>query len=196
MKNILVLGAAGQIAQQSIHLFLEELGVNLTLALRNAKRFSHFVNNPRIKLVEADVRDKDVLSDLMHNQDVVYANLSGDMASHARNVVRAMQECELKRLVFVTSMGVYDEVPGEHFGSILQPYRDATRIVEASGLDYTIIRPAWLNNRNEINYGTTEKGEVFINPDATVSRKSVADLIVNVALNNSHIGASLGVHQR
>ncbi|MCL1076235.1 NAD(P)H-binding protein [Shewanella dokdonensis] len=196
MRNILILGAAGQIAQQAIYLFLEELGVKLTLVLRNAKRYSYFANNPRIRLVEADVCNNGVLPQLMQHQDVVYANLSGDMANHARNVVAAMQVSGLKRLIFITSMGVYDEVPGEYFGSVLQPYRDATNIVEASELDYTIIRPAWLNNRDDINYDITQKGETFIHPDATVSRRSVADLVVKVALNNSHIGASLGVHQR
>lgn len=196
MRNILILGAAGQIAQQAIHLFLEEVGVRLTLVLRNAQRYSYFANNPRIKLVEADVRDHAVLQQVMHNQDVVYANLSGDMASHAHNVVAAMQANELQRLIFITSMGVHDEVPGDPLGSILQPYREATQIVEASELDYTIIRPAWLNSRDEIRYGITQKGETFIHSDATVSRKSVADLVVKAALNNSHIGASLGVHRR
>ncbi|MCH1919867.1 NAD(P)H-binding protein [Shewanella sp. A3A] len=196
MRNILILGAAGQIARQAIHLFLEEIGVKLTLVLRNAKRYSFFANNPRIKLVEADVRDIGVLQQLMHNQEVVYANLSGDMAGHAHNVVAAMQANELRRLIFITSMGVYDEVPGDPLGSILQPYREATQIIEASALDYTILRPAWLNDRDDINYGITQKGETFIHPEATVSRRSVADLVVKAALNHSHIGASLGVHRR
>ncbi len=196
MRNILILGAAGQIAQQAIHLFLEELGVRLTLVLRNAQRLHHFANNPRIRLVEADVRDHEVLQQLVSQHEVVYANLSGDMASHARNLVAAMTANQLQRLIFVSSMGVHDEVPDEHFGTVLQPYRDATQIIEDSELDYTIIRPAWLNNRDEIRYGITQKGELFVHPDATVSCKSVADVIVRAALNHSHIRQSLGVHQR
>ncbi|KFZ38443.1 NAD-dependent dehydratase [Shewanella mangrovi] len=196
MRHILILGAAGQIAQQAVHLFLEALDVKLTLVLRNAQRLAHLGGHPRVQLIEADIRDQQLLAALMDKQDTVYANLAGDMAAHAQKVVRAMTEAEVKRLIFVTSMGVYDEVLGESFGSILQPYRDATRIVEASNLDYTILRPAWLNNRNEISYGITQKGEDFVNADATVSRKSVADLIVKSALNNVHIRESLGVHQR
>lgn len=68
-------------------------------------------------------------------------------------------------------------------GSILDPYRQSAEVVEASDLDYTIIRPAWLNDRDEIAYGTTAKGEPFANADAYVSRKSVADLIVRLAQN-------------
>ena len=40
-------------------------------------------------------------------------------------------------------MGIYDEIPGERHGSILDHYRNAASIIEASGLDYTILRPAW-----------------------------------------------------
>ena len=85
---------------------------------------------------------------------------------------------------------------GEHHGSILDSYRKATSIIEASDLDYTILRPAWLNNRDEIAYGTTQKGEPFKNASGVVSRKSVADLVVKLAmtpgLESRH---SLGVHR-
>jgi uncharacterized protein YbjT (DUF2867 family) len=69
-------------------------------------------------------------------------------------------------------------------------------VIERSDLDYTIIRPAWLNNKDEIAYGTTEKGEPFANPRAVVSRKSVADLVVKLALTpNVGVRNSLGVHK-
>lgn len=93
-------------------------------------------------------------------------------------------------------MGIYDEVPGQRYKSVLDPYRDAAQIIEQSDLDYTIIRPEWLNNKDEIDYGTTQKGEPFANPQATVSRKSVADLVVKLATTpDFEIGSSLGVHK-
>jgi hypothetical protein len=87
----------------------------------------------------------------MAGQDVVYANLAGELEQQARCIVAAMRNTGLKRLIFISSMGIYDEVPGEHHGATLDPYRKSVGIIEASGLDYTIIRPAWLNNRDEIN---------------------------------------------
>ena len=80
-----------------------------------------------------------------------------------------LQETGINRLVFISSMGIYDEIPGERHGSILDPYRHAARVIEASDLDFTILRPAWLDNRNEITYGTTQKGEPFKNAAAVVS---------------------------
>ncbi len=86
-------------------------------------------------------------------------------------------------------------MPGERHGSILDPYRNAVRVIEASDLDYTIIRPAWLNDRDEIAYGTTHKGDPFVNSDATVSRKSVADLVVKlVTTQDIGLRGSLGLH--
>ncbi|WP_152667956.1 aldo/keto reductase, partial [Aneurinibacillus tyrosinisolvens] len=43
-------------------------------------------------------------------------------------------------------MGIYDEVPGERYSSILDPYRKSAEIIEASDLDYTILRPGWFTN--------------------------------------------------
>ena len=39
-------------------------------------------------------------------------------------------------------MGIYDEVPGETYGAVLNPYRESVKVIEASDLDYTVIRPA------------------------------------------------------
>ena len=58
----------------------------------------------------------------MAGQDVVYANLAGELEQQARCIVRAMEKTGVKRLIFVSSMGIYEEVPNERFGSILDPY--------------------------------------------------------------------------
>ena len=77
-----------------------------------------------------------------------------------------------------------------------RPYREAADVIEASDLDYTILRPAWLNDRDDVDYGTTRKGEPFENADAVVSRKSVAELVVRLATTpDLHVRESLGVHK-
>jgi uncharacterized protein YbjT (DUF2867 family) len=131
----------------------------------------------------------------MQGQDVVYANLSGDMEKQARAIVAAMDKAGVHRLIFICSTGNYDEVPGERHGSILDPYRRSAAVVESSDLDYTIIRPAWLSDDDKIAYGTTVKGERFANAGAHVSRRSVADLIVKLAITRRFgVRESIGVH--
>jgi uncharacterized protein YbjT (DUF2867 family) len=195
--NILILGANGQIARVATDLFLADTDVQLTLYLRRAARLQARAQTPRVRLVEGDVLDQAALAAAMAGQDVVYANLNGDLANQARTIVETMQAAGPRRLIFVSSMGIYDEVPGQSHGAVLDPYRDAARIIEASDLDYTIVRPAWLNDRDEVAYGTTRKGQPFANADQSVSRKSVADLIVKLATSPGlHVHASLGVHKR
>ena len=196
MTKVLILGAHGQIARVAIDLFLKETDVQLTLYLRNAKRLKAPGHADRVRVVEGDVLDVNTLTAAMVGQDVVYANLAGQLEQQARCIVQAMKETGVKRLIFISSMGIYDEIPGEPHGSILDPYRNAARVIEASDLDFTILRPAWLNNHNEIAYGTTQKGEPFENAAAVVSRKSVADLVVKLATTPGlEIRRSLGVHK-
>jgi uncharacterized protein YbjT (DUF2867 family) len=196
LSDILILGAYGQIARVATDLFLKQTDARLTLYLRKAERLKPSGYEDRVRIVEGDVLDMKTLEAAMSGQDVVYANLAGKLEQQARCIVKAMDATGAKRLIFISSMSVYDEIPGERHGSIPDPYRKATSIIEASDLDYTILRPAWLDNRDEIAYGTTQKGEPFKNASEVVSRKSVADLVVKLAmtpgLESRH---SLGVHK-
>jgi uncharacterized protein YbjT (DUF2867 family) len=192
--KILILGANGQIARVVTKLVLERTSAQLTLYLRNASRLKSFPND-RVKVIEGNVLDREQLQAAMEGHDTVYANLSGKMEEMAVNIVQAMHATGIKKIVFVSSMGIYGEVPGKQYGEVLEPYRQSADVIEASDLDYTIIRPAWLNDKDEIAYGTTQKDETFKNGNQTVSRKSVADLIVNIATNSElESRKSLGVH--
>jgi uncharacterized protein YbjT (DUF2867 family) len=194
-KNILILGAAGQVARSAIDQFLKQTDVLLTLYLRRAKRLSG-LQSDRVRVVEGDLLDLDALQAAMQGQDVVYANLAGQLEKQARNIVKAMDVARVKRLIFISSMGIYDEIPGERHGSILDPYRKSAAIIEASDLDYTILRPEWMNDEDEVDYETTQKGELFKNPKAVVSRKSVADFVVRLAtVSELEIRRSLGVNK-
>lgn len=196
MTNVLILGAHGQIARVATRLFLDQPDVRLTLYLRNARRLISAAGNDRVRLVEGDVLDAKTLEGAMPGQDVVYANLSGKMEEQARLIVQAMAKHGVKRLIFVSSMGIYDEIPRESWSSALGPYRKSAEVVESSNLDYTVVRPAWLNDDDEIDYGTTQKGEPFKNPSGVVSRKSVADLVVKLATTPGlGVRLSLGVHK-
>ncbi len=128
----------------------------------------------------------------MRGQDVVFAGLSGPMERMARAIVNAMDASGVRRLIFISSMGIYGEVPGETYGSILDPYRDSAAVIEASDLDYTILRPGWFTHDEEVNYLISQKGEPFKGHD--VSLDSLSDLIVTLALTpGMEVRHSLGV---
>ena len=190
-QKILILGAAGSLARVATERFLRTTDVELSLYLRNASRL-RALESSRVRIIEGDVLDEPTLTRAMAGHDVVYANLAGQMERQAWSVVNAMHAAGIKRLIFISSMGIYDEVPGEKHGTVLDPYRRSAAVIEASDLDYTILRPAWFTDDDAVDYQTTEKGQPF--KGAAVSRTSIADLIVKLALSpQMAIGGSLGV---
>ncbi|MGO9302142.1 MAG: NAD(P)H-binding protein, partial [Candidatus Korobacteraceae bacterium] len=123
-------------------LFLKRTDARLTLYLRKARRLKLLGLTDRVRVVEGDVLDTVALERAMASQDVVYANVAGKLEQQAKCIVEAMEKTAVKRLIFISSMGIYDEIPGELHGSILDRYRKSASIIEASRLDYTILRPA------------------------------------------------------
>jgi len=198
MTNVLILGAGGQIARHVVRFLGERPSIKPTLFLRDAASLAG-LNTTGMRIVEADVTDKTQLLAAMRGQDIVYANLAGDVGVLARNIVEAMGEAGVKRLIFITTLGIYDEVPGafgkwnnRQIGAYFPPYREAAGLIEASGLDYTIVRPAWLTDNDEVSYETTRKGEPFKGTE--VSRKSVAAFVVKILENPAFASrANIGV---
>jgi uncharacterized protein YbjT (DUF2867 family) len=189
--NVLVLGANGQLARNTTRHFLAHADVRLTLHLRRASRLPN-PDPKRARIVEGDVLDPKALQAAMRDQDVVYANLAGPMKQQARAIIDAMHAAGLKRLLFISSMGIYGEVPGERYGSVLDPYRDSALEIEASDLDYTILRPGWFTRDAAVEYQVTQKGQPFKGHD--VSLDSVSDLIVKLATTPGlEVRRSLGV---
>ncbi len=191
MSRVLVLGANGQLARHTTDMFLKTTDATLTLYLRRAAR----LKNPdlkRVRIIDGDVLDAVALTAAMKDQDVVYANLAGDMQRQAEAIIEAMHAAGLKRLVFISSMGIYSEVPGERYRSVLDPYRDSAASIEASDLDYTILRPGWFTQERRNDYQVTQKGEPFKGHD--VSLNALSTLIVKLCTTRGlHIRQSLGV---
>jgi uncharacterized protein YbjT (DUF2867 family) len=184
MTNVLILGAGGQIAQHVVRALRSHRAIHPTLFLRDAGKLAG-IDTAKMRIVEGDVGNRKQLLAAMKDQDVVYANLSGEVDVLARTIIAVMKEAGVKRLIFIASLGIYDEVPGKfgkwnrrEIGSSLGPYKKAADLIEASGLDYTIIRPAWLTDNDEVAYETTKKGELFKGTE--VSRKSVAAYVMKI----------------
>jgi len=73
----------------------------------------------------------------------------------AKNIVKAIQETNVQRIISINSIGIY-ETP---LRSVLQPYRKLADVIETSGLDYTILRRGWFTSTDEVDYELSRKGE-------------------------------------
>ena len=200
MTKVLILGASGQIARWAVQMLGEHSDVEQTLLVRDPKKLRG--DEPaNAKVVIGDVLDKKLLATVIQGQDVVYANLAGDVDTQTEHILAAMAKAGVKRLIFVNSLGIYDEVPGKfgewnrrEIGSYLPPYRRSADLIEASDTDYTILRAAWLQDEDDVSYETTGRHEPFKGTE--VSRKSVAALAVDTILHpNQLVRANVGVNK-
>lgn len=200
MKNVLVLGANGAIASHVIDFIQPDETLKISLLARDGSQITHR-KQANTDIIVADVLNPDQLNKAIQDQDIVYANLAGPVDEMAKQIVQSMKSNEVKRLIFVTSLGIYKEIPGLFgvfnkiaIGKPLKRYRRAADIIESSDLDYTIVRPAWLTNKDEVNYETTKKGELF--KGMRVSRKSVGAFIANLIVHpEKEIKQSIGVNK-
>jgi uncharacterized protein YbjT (DUF2867 family) len=192
MKKVLILGGNGRIAQFATQSLLDDSSADVTLLVRDANKVPEKLHN-QVKIVVGDVSDLQFLTEAMDGIDLVYANLaSNSIVPLAENVVKAIKATKVQQLIWVSTLGIYDEVPGK-FGefnnttlgggvknSYLTTYADAAKLIQTSDVNYTIIRPAWLSDNTDVDYETTEADETF--KGTVVSRKSVGTFIAkNIA---------------
>lgn len=187
MKNILVIGASGSLAKYVVDALQAIPDIHLTLLARKKNNISYKTGGADI--IEADVMDYAKLKNAVLAQDIVYVNLAGNLEAMAMNIVKAMQETGVKRIIAVSSIGIY-EVP---LKTVLIPYRKLADVIESSGLDYTILRPDWFTNANEVDYMLTQKGQP--EKGTAISRKSIAAFVANIVedpeqYKNENLGIS------
>lgn len=186
--NILILGANGAIARLVEKQLLNDKAFSdakLTMLLRNKARIDDLLSDQSVA-IEGDINDFKVINDAVEDQDIVF-DLTGATRSvkSTSNIIQAMQQNGVVRVISINDLGIYDEVPGKFgkwnsqmIGKNLAIGRKTADLYEKSELDYTILRLAWLSDEPTIKYELTQKGETF--KGTTVSRQSVANIILKI----------------
>lgn len=170
MKKVIIIGASGSLAPYVIDAIKN---AELTLFVRNKSRLSSKVAQHH-KIIEGDALRYSDLKNAIAGHDIVYINLAGNLEAMGKNIVNAMKETGVNRVIAISSIGIYEKP----LKSVLIPYKALADVIESSGLDYTILRPDWFTNDNEVEYMLTYKGE----PESgtAVSRKSIAAFVATI----------------
>lgn len=67
-------------------------------------------------------------------------------------------------------------------------------LIEASNLEYTILRPTWFTNVDEVDYEITRKGEP--EKGSVISRKSIATFVSKIINEpGKYKGQNLGINK-
>ena len=165
MKKVLLLGATGTAGSALTKKLLSDTDCHLTLFARHARDM--YVDNDRIAVANGDAENLEALKAIMPGHDVVYCAISGNaLPNVAENIVAAMTESGVERLIFMGAVGIYNEIPDEIDGEdnldnepAQIPNRKAVDVLEASALNYTVLRPGYLGEGYEDDFVLTVKGE-------------------------------------
>lgn len=192
--NVLIMAENGRIARIVEHRILTEnqfSDINLTLFLRNSSRVTGLPNSMRVTVVEGDIDNAGDVDKAMENQDLVFVAVVDHDKDNAmtNNVIQAMKNHGVSRVLFTNILGIYNEVPGE-FGRWnhefvkdgLPAAINSDKLLSDSGLDYTTLRLPWLNDRDEVKYEITHRHDQY--NGVSGSRQSVADLILSIIKDN------------
>ena len=183
MKRTLILGASGMLGQALVKKIHSQSP--LVLASRHAKE--HFSESADCRVVNCDATDAESLRVAMEDCDTVFCAVSGeDLPKVAKNVISEMERNGISRLVFMGAVGIYNEIPVElddednvRNNAEQIPNRDAVEVVEASQLNYTVIRPGYLKTEGDASdFVLTFKGETAKGYETTLG--SVVNLIVRL----------------
>ena len=206
--RVIVFGATGSIGHLTVQELLKE-GHEVTAFARNPQKLSF--TNPKLSLIAGDALDgKDVLA-AVKDHDAVVITLGSGMSRRSiirskgtKNVIRAMHAHSIRRLICQSTLGAGESWFNLNFwwkrvmfGVLLAPvFRDhelQEQLVELSGLDWTIVRPAAFTN-DATNRPVIEDVPISANGlDLKVSRYDLARFLTRQIVDPSYLGRAVGL---
>jgi putative NADH-flavin reductase len=191
-------GVGRHIAEQAL-----ARGHQVTAAVRNPADVP--MQHERLWVVTCDALDKAAVGAAIQDQDVVFCAIGTNSrgpttlySSAARNVVTAMRQHGVRRLVFLSNFGVLDETGSDLISSLmlvlarrvirhtLADHRLALDAMVGSGTEWTAVRPMALTdgpltgNYRVDTAGLPRKGR-------SIARADVADFMLKQAEEDRYL---------
>lgn len=159
--RVLILGASGATGHEVVRQALAQ-GLNVTAFVRDPARLKLFA--PTLRVFQGDVGDYADVAGAVEGQDAVISTLGVGRPLHTdpvviegvRNVLRAMQEHKVSRLVYMSFIGVQEsraaagpmiryvaKFPLRHE---IADHEAKEALIRGSRCDWTIVRPPTLSN--------------------------------------------------
>ncbi|MFF7098330.1 NAD(P)-dependent oxidoreductase [Streptomyces rubradiris] len=192
--RITVVGATGGTGKHLVRQVLDA-GHRITAVVRDAARLRQ-ASHLRLDVVTADVMDPEAIKEAVGGKDAVVSALGprtkGDASvcsDGARALIIAMRATGTRRLVVVTASGhVVDDGDGPFTRTVVKPmlrwylregfadFACTDQAVQASGLDWTIMRPPRLTDGEPRLYRTAIDRNV--RGGITIARADLAHAIL------------------
>ena len=189
MSTVLVVGATGSIGRLVVEEAIRR-GYTTRALVRNPDKARRLP--PEADVIMGDVTRPDTLSRAVDGVDAVVFTLGSDGAGKVgaesvdyggvRNVLNALGS-RTARIALMTSIGVTNRTGRYNRATQVHDWkRRSERLVRASGLPYTIVRPGWFdyNGSDEhrlvlLQGDTRQAGD---SSDGVIARRQIAEVLV------------------
>ena len=182
-QTLLTVGATGSIGQHVIEEALRQ-GYAVRALVRSPG--SHRKWPPDVEVVVGELTRKDSLVQAVTGIDAVvfthgapYGDIQGAEAvdyGGVRNIILALKGSRKTRLALMTAIGVTDRREGHDWK------RRGERLVRASGLPYTIVRPGWFDyngpKQRRLVLLQGDRRQSGTPNDGVVSRRQIAQVLL------------------
>jgi putative NADH-flavin reductase len=198
--KLFVIGATGRTGQEIVQQALER-GHHVTAFVRSSEAV--ILPHERLSLLKGSATDENQLSQAMQSHDAVLSALgprevfkpSSLLHDSALATIRAMERSGVKRLLILSAAAHFPGIPNRIVSFILRNHmRDSLameKIVQDSGLDWTIARPPRLNQAQYTTYRSREGAAP--QKGFSLSRKAVAAFMLDAIEQKEHFRKIVGI---
>jgi putative NADH-flavin reductase len=203
--KLIIFGATGSVGKKLVEQALSQGHQVTAFARTPEKAFGHL----NVTTVSGDVLDPHAVTNAIHGHDAAMVVLGagrkgGVRSAGTQNIVDAMKEHGVSRLICETTLGAGDSRPALNFfwkyimfGMFLRPayadHQTQELIVQNSDLEWTIVRPAAFTDgprtgRYKHGFPATTK-----NLKLKISRSDVADFMLRQLNSRSYVHKAPGL---
>ena len=200
MKKVVIFGAAGHTGKYLTRKLQSIADIELSVFVRNPAKFGD-MDMTGVHVIQGDALNAEDVRRAMEGQDVLLCSLDGNVLPMARNIVAALAETGVKRIIWITGMGIHHEIKGIHglmlnqLARKMPEYIQAADTIAASSAVTTLLRcPGIRDGENEVYSLTTEseKPACWVIDRAAIAQ-CMADMIADDALGaNESLGVTNG----
>lgn len=205
--NVIVFGATGTVGSEIVKQALAK-GHKVTAFVRNPGKVS-LQENPNLTIYKGDVLNPKDIQEALQNQEAVLCAL-GDgktgkiRARGTKNIIEAMNEKRVKRLICQSTIGAGDSYENLNFiwkhvmfgfllKRVLPDHNLQEKYIQESNLNYTIVRPGALTNGAITNAYKTGFAKDLKKLSLKINRADVADFMLQQLSAEDYIRKSVSI---
>ncbi len=206
--KITIFGSTGGTGRELVRLGLD-CGHTVTAFVREEAKLAD-VRNDQLRVVQGDVLDRSTVSEGVAGQEAVLSAIGAGRArtrlreDGTSNIIEAMEQAGVKRLVSLSSLGIGDSRSNLPFvlrfvifptvlRHTMADHERQERVIRQSNLDWTIVRPSYLTDGPHTGtylhgFSATEK-----NLKGRISRADVADFMLKQLDDSRYVHETPGL---